>query len=445
VPIGDLQIPIIGKEVVIVMLVMPHILIATFVIGITMITPVAEYVGLITKQSKYDRFARNAAKFTILIFASGSALAITFVLALITLYPVFWSYLQNIFFWVLLVEAFMFVGEIIIVYAWYNAWDRMAYRKRLHVIFGFMAGLFGLVQMTFINVVGSYLLTPSEAPATAVGWTFLNPTFMPLNMHRFVGNLSFVGFLIAGWAAWRYLRSTDESDREYYDWMGHWGVVWGFGFLLLQPIIGFGYLKEIQAHNTEAFEYLMLGEKSWLFNFLMIELGIMSVASVAYCLHKLGFAAKPMPMARNILVGALAFMSVFSLLNMVPADGSLIPQIGLVVFGGEDTEIPLGSMYPYKYIGLLGMMLVGIVVLGVYLRATTQGFRWGRAGRWSQYALLATAVTVTLTMLTMGYTRETARRAETPEGSAGWLISGCMTMDQQIVIEDCPAVFEPLP
>jgi cytochrome bd ubiquinol oxidase subunit I len=445
VPIGDLQIPIIGKELVIVMLVMPHILIATFVIGITTIAPVAEYVGLITKQPKYDRFARNAAKFTVLIFASGSALAITFVLALITLYPVFWSYLQNIFFWVLLVEAFMFVGEIIIVYAWYNAWDRMAYRKRLHVIFGFMAGLFGVVQMTFINVVGSYLLTPSEAPATALGWTFLNPTFMPLNMHRFVGNLSFVGFLIAGWAAWRYLRSTDEADREYYDWMGHWGVVWGFGFLLLQPIIGFGYLKEIQAHNTEAFEYLMLGDKSWLFNLLMIELGIMSVASVAYCLHKLQFAAKPMPTARNVLVGALGFTSLFSLLNVIPADADLVPQIGLVFFDGEDTEIPLGSMYPWKYIGLTGMMLVGIVVLGLYLKATVRSFRWGRASRWSQYALLATAVTVTLTMLTMGYTRETARRAETPEGSAGWLISGCMTMDQQIVTEDCPAVLEPLP
>jgi cytochrome d ubiquinol oxidase subunit I len=445
-PIGDLQIPVIGKELVIVALVMPHILIATFVIGITLIAPVSEYMGLLTKQSRYDRFARNAAKFTILIFASGSALAIAFVLALITLYPVFWSYLQNIFFWVLVVEAFMFVGEIIIVYAWYNAWDTMAYRKRLHVVFGFMAGLFGVVQMTFINVVGSYLLTPSAAPATDVGWTFLNPTFMPLNMHRFVGNLSFVGFLIAGWAAWRYLRSTAEGDREYYDWMGHWGMVWGFGFLLLQPLIGFGYLKEIREYNPSAFDYLMLGDKSWLFNLLMIELAIMSLASVAYCLHKLKFAARPMPTARNVTVGALLFMGLFSVLNVIPANGDLVPQIGLIVFGGEETEFPLGSMYPWKYIGLIGMMLVGVVALMLYLKAVVVGgFRWGRASRWSQYALIAAAVTVTLTMLTMGYTRETARRAETPAGSAGWLINGCMTMDQQIISEGCPVGSEPVP
>jgi cytochrome bd-type quinol oxidase subunit 1 len=61
VPIGDVQIPVIGNKLVIPLLVMPHILIATFIIGITLIAPVSEYVGMITKQRHYDRFARNAA------------------------------------------------------------------------------------------------------------------------------------------------------------------------------------------------------------------------------------------------------------------------------------------------------------------------------------------------------------------------------------------------
>jgi cytochrome d ubiquinol oxidase subunit I len=435
VPIGDIQIPVIGKEIIIVMLVMPHILIATFVIGITLIAPISEYMGLITKQPKYDRFARNAAKFTILIFVSGSALAITFIFALITLYPVFWSYLQNIFFWVLLAEAFMFVGEIALVYAWYNAWDRMAYRKRLHVIFGFMAGLFGVTQMTLINVVGSYMMTPSLAQATDVGWTYLNPTYMPLNMHRFAGNLSFVGFLIAGWAAWRYLKSIQENDREYYDWMGHWGMVWGFAFLLLQPLLGYGYMKEIREHSPATFEYLMTGDKAWLFNLLMIEISIMAVASVGYFLHKLKFAVKPMPTLRNMTMGALGFTALFSALLMIPSDMHLVPQIGLVFFDGTETEIPLGAMYPWKYIGLIGMMLVGVVTLGLYLKATGSGFHWGRANRWSQYALLAAAVTVVFTMMTMGYARETARRA----GEENWLIRGCITFDQRVVGEGCPA------
>src|SRR3712207_6797913 len=123
-PIGDLDVPIIGKNVVIAVLVQTHILFAAFIIGAVLIAATSEYLGVVTKQPRYERFARNLARFVVLLFASGAALAITFVLSLITLFPVFFSYLQNVFFWVFLVEAFMFLGQIIIVYAWYNVWDK---------------------------------------------------------------------------------------------------------------------------------------------------------------------------------------------------------------------------------------------------------------------------------------------------------------------------------
>ena len=444
-PIGDANVPVIGNKLIIPLLVMPHILIATFILGITLIAPTSELFGMITKRRHYDRFARNAAKITLLLFAVGSSFAFTFILALMTLYPVLWSTLQNIFFWVLLAEAFMFVGEVVAVYIWYNAWDRMAYRKNLHVLFGFIAGIFGLVQMLFINIVGAYMLSPQDSSPTQVGWTYFNATYMPLNLHRFVGNLSYVGFLIAGWAAWRFLRSTTEERREYYDWMGHWGIVWGFGFLILQPFIGYEYMTEIKANSPDAFEYLMLGDKSWLFNGLVLEILIMSTASVAYFLHKLKFAVKPMPRARNAAMGALGLTAIFGVLNVIPADLYLVPQIGLVF--GEKVDpnialtatppIPLGAMYPYKYIGLIGIALTGIFVLALYLRAAATGFHWGRASRWSQYALLAAAVTVVFTMMTMGYARESARRAGN-EGS-GWLIHGCLTYQEKFVGKGCPS------
>jgi cytochrome d ubiquinol oxidase subunit I len=133
-------------------------------------------------------------------------------------------------------------------------------------------------------------------------------------------------------------------------------------------------------------------------------------------------------------LGALGFMALFSFLNVIPADMNLVPQIGWVFFDGEETTIPLGGMYPWKYIGLIGMMLVGVFALGLYLKATAGGFQWGRASRWSQYALVITAVTVVITMATMGYTRETARRGAEP----GYLIAGCITLEQKIVAEGCP-------
>jgi cytochrome d ubiquinol oxidase subunit I len=125
----------------------------------------------------------------------------------------------------------------------------------------------------------------------------------------------------------------------------------------------------------------------------------------------------------------------FTVLNTIPNDMSLVPQIGLVFLQGEHTEVPLGSMYPYKYIGLIGLMLVGFFVLALYLRASATGFHWGRASRWSQYALMACSVTVILTMVTMGYTRETARRVD---NNPAYLIHWCVKLDQQIVGEKCP-------
>jgi cytochrome d ubiquinol oxidase subunit I len=438
VPIGDIQIPVIGKNVVIAVLVQTHILFAAFIIGAVLVAATSEYLGLVTKQPNYERFARSLARFVVLLFASGAALAITFVLALVTLFPVFFTYLQNIFFWVFLVEAFMFLGQIIIVYAWYNVWDKLAYRKSLHVVFGFVAGFFGLMAMTMIDAVASFMLTPPEVDlqsSEAVARSFLNQTMVPLNMHRFVGNFSYVGFLVAGWAGWRYLRTTREDDREYYDWMGHWGLIWGFGFLIIQPVIGFGYLKGIRETSPEAFEVIMLGSKAWVFNLLALWLTIMSLAATAYFVHKLRFAVKPVEFLRKLSVGALGFTALFTFLNVIPANASLVPQIGLEFLGGEQTDIPLGSMYPWKFIGLIGMMIVGFFVITLYLRATATGFHWGRASRWSQWALIVCAVTVVLTMVTMGYTRETARRVD---NNPGYLIYHCITLEQEITPSTCP-------
>ena len=90
-----------------------------------------------------------------------------------------------------------------------------------------------------------------------------------------------------------------------------------------------------------------------------------------------------------------------------------------------------------KYIGLIGLMLVGFFIAALYLRATATGFQWGRASRWSQFALIVCAVTVVLTMVTMGYTR---RRPARVDNDPGYLIYNCITLEQELTPpESCPA------
>jgi cytochrome d ubiquinol oxidase subunit I len=203
----------------------------------------------------------------------------------------------------------------------------------------------------------------------------------------------------------------------------------------MQPIIGYGYLKGIRESSPDSFNTIMLGDKSWVFNLLVLWIAVMSIASTAYFVHKLRFAIKPIETLRKLSVGALGFTALFTVLNIIPADADLIPQIGLVFGQGEGTQIPLGSMYPWKYIGLIGLMLVGFFVVALYLRTAATGFHWGRASRWSQFALMACSVAVVLTMVTMGYTRETARRVD---NNPAYLIHGCVKLDQTIVKEGCP-------
>ncbi len=70
------------------------------------------------------------------------------------------------------------------------------------------------------------------------------------------------------------------------------------------------------------------------------------------------------------------------MLNIIPADARIVPDI-LEFGGGEGTKLPLGQMYPWTYIGLIGLMIVGFFIAVLYLGVTATGFRWGRAGRWS--------------------------------------------------------------
>src|SRR3712207_8617368 len=51
VPIGDLQVPVIGKNVVIAVLVQTHILFAAFIIGAVLVAATSEYLGMVTKQT----------------------------------------------------------------------------------------------------------------------------------------------------------------------------------------------------------------------------------------------------------------------------------------------------------------------------------------------------------------------------------------------------------
>jgi len=46
-----------------------------------------------------------------------------------------------------------------------------------------------------------------------------NYSWMPLNLHRIVGNVTFGGFVAGMIAAYMYMGAKKDEERAYYDWM----------------------------------------------------------------------------------------------------------------------------------------------------------------------------------------------------------------------------------
>ena len=47
-----------------------------------------------------------------------------------------------------------------------------------------------------------------------------NFTWMPVNIHRLVGNIAFGGSIVAAYAAFRFLVAKTKEDKAHYDWDG---------------------------------------------------------------------------------------------------------------------------------------------------------------------------------------------------------------------------------
>lgn len=246
------------------------------------------------------------------------------------------------------------------------------------------------------------MLTPT--PAQEILRVFLNPTAIPLNMHRVAGDLSLAGFVVGAYGAFRTLRARDEEDRSYFDWMGHVGIIAGLGFLFIQPAVGLAYVEEIRVNAAGAFSTMMRGSLSWVFLVQIFVLSVLFFLGTLYMWLQVRKGSQP---GQRMLQGALAVVGLSALLAIQPyhigpsQDYAWIPAVN-----------PLGAMQPWKYLALAGLTLGSLAGLVTYLGATRHGLNWGelaKGGRRAQYALLTLGILASVMMVVMGYIRESSR------------------------------------
>lgn len=390
-----------GSQLVIAIIAATHILIGAALTGLNFIAVAAESVYYFSGKKRWDRVAHGIAKTQVIFFAPGSFIAIMFILVLLMLWPLFWTTIMRIDFWPMVMEALSFVLWVLYLYTWYYTWDALKDFRALHISIGFLLMFVSWSQQFMVDIMASYMLTPTE-PDSLQSIIF-NPTAIVLDFHRVVGDISYAGYLIGGFAAWKFLRARSLEDKAFWDFAGGLGLLLGVGLLILQPFIGWQYAALIREHAFSGFYRIMGGgERSFLFLIQVILLTSLFFFSAVYIAAQMQKARARHARAARIMMGLLLFFGAWLCLpphwspNLLGLDLGFLGQLGL--------------MNPWKYFSLAGMTLVGFLMFGTYLGAIQSGLKWGARGVVPHVLLLVLSLLVVGMMFDMGLIREEARR-----------------------------------
>ncbi|MBI4332719.1 MAG: hypothetical protein HY673_15725, partial [Chloroflexi bacterium] len=309
--------------------------------------------------------------------------------------------------------AILLLVESSLMYIYWYTWDTLAQRKLLHISIGVSLNVVGTVVMVLMNGVGSFMLTPPDSPATASLWQLMNNATWPgLNLHRFIANISFGGFMVALFAALMFLTSKRDEDRGFYDWMGYIGNFIGVAALTALPVAGYVYTKEIFAYNAQISTLLMADKLAWFFVIQGVLVGFLLLGAMYY-----------MWLSTRRIEGGIRFQSYFRGAFWVALVGFivwLIPQNFLPSLttrpAGPITEVTIPEraiflgLMPAKGLAVSGMVVVAAFVYLLYRQAIATGrMAWGQIDTRAQLTLAFLPSMAVFTMAFMGPVRELSR------------------------------------
>jgi cytochrome bd ubiquinol oxidase subunit I len=279
--------------------------------------------------------------------------------------------------------------------------------------------------MMVIDMVASYMLTPR--PPDQLWERLFNPTMIHLHLHRWFGNLTWTGFGLSALCAIAWLRAGREDDKRHYRWAGGFCFGIGFGALLIMPIIGYEYLLRVRYEQPQAFHTLMLGARSWLFDLVALLYSLMIILGSIYIAQALK-GVRSMSSSRIFLPVSIIVVIVAGAVFSMPYHLQHIPGMSRWT---EAAINPLGKMQPFKYFAIAFLILFGLANwiyfarhFSILLPGHPDGRRTGRQ-RPAPGLLIGLSLCAILSMLTMGWVRETARAWN------GYLIYGVMSFDDE--------------
>ena len=457
-----------------------HILFAAFILGAPIFVVISEWLGYRKQDPRYDRLAKEVTKVTVILYSMTALTGGLFIFVLLATYPQFTTWLINHFFLIFaVIYPLLFIGETIVLYLYFYTWDAWKGEKKgRHIALGVLLNLIGTITLFVIDGPTSFMNTPARAAEgvslvefiqTASLWDkIFNYSWIPMNLHRLVGNVTFGGFIAGLIAAYMYMGAKKQEDSAYYDWMGFVGNLIGVGALLFLPFMGYLYAYELCDYDASICPYMMADQLSMFFEMQGAMVGLIFLASNYYIWLSMkrieGVERVRMSALTMLVMIVLPFVMTYTwtifpapdpkslmvLLPLVLAPfilGKVIPPLGritvssrtfikigflMVVIGNaiwmtphgfvatqalatEHLELPSDwgflALMPAKNAAAFTLVFVTVVNYILYNRAIRQGtIVWGKIDFASQFVLIFLAFSMIWTMGLMGSIRSLLRK-----------------------------------
>ena len=453
--------PLIGSRQAIWIAAEIHLMFAAFVLGVPIFAVVAEAIGIFGKDQRYDRLAKEFTRLLLIAYSATAIWGAVFVFLLATLYPRFWAYMTAIFGPSMWVYVSIFFFESFTLYLYYYGWDRWKYgrAKIVHWCLGILLNIWGTTVMFIADSWLTYMMTPPRditpetSPASIKIWhAILNHTWMPINIHRLIGNVVFGGAIVGAYASYRFLAARSDEERAHYDWMGYVGNFIAMSALIVLPFAGYWLGREIYQYDQSMGITMMGGFMSWLWVIQAFLIAVLFLAGNYYLwvgMGRIPGAERYRPYTKWLLVvlvlGALGVMSAkntavnlmilstflsfllyrrANIRQVVPwaKAGTRIQAAMFVIaaaivlfFGirGYFVEAIVRIGYSVYQVGAVLACIIFVTVIDVLMARGAQSLgaiQWGRMPPRSQYALFILAVTFTWLMGLMGFARSGIRQ-----------------------------------
>ncbi|MFO0705787.1 MAG: cytochrome ubiquinol oxidase subunit I [Nitrospira sp.] len=471
----SVEFPYTGNRTAVWIVAQLHILFAGFILGAPIFVVISEWLGYRKQDPRYDRLAKEVTKVTVILYSMTALTGGLFIFVLLATYPQFTTWLINHFFMVFaVIYPLLFIGETIVLYMYFYTWDAWkGERKARHIALGVLLNLIGSITLFVIDGPTSFMNTPVKAEgispveflATATIWDkMFNYSWMPLNLHRLVGNVTFGGFVAGLIAAYMYMGAHNDEERSYYDWMGFVGNMIGVGALLFLPFMGYLLAYELCDYDASICPYMMADQLSMFFEMQGAMIGLIFLASNYYIwlsmkrivgvekvrmtvLAPIVMVALPLVMTKVLtdypapdptslmfllpMLLAPAILGRFIPLtvsaNTVIKVGFLMVVVGNAIWMTPHGFVPTGAklvaelelpsdwnflaLMPAKNSAAFTLVFVTVVNYIIYNRAVTQGtIVWGKIDFASQFVLIFLAFSAIWTMGLMGAVRSLLRK-----------------------------------